>query len=78
MFHIYYIIDGVVSPEPDDCQTPVEVALSLELAFFGGNPDEGAQGWLLEVQTMCEQALESKESEQTVLEDDDFILKYEP
>lgn len=69
MFLVEYIFDDG-SRESDECPTPVDVFLNLSLAFFGDDPDEEQQGWLLEMQSWCENAKVGD----TYDEDDDFTI----
>jgi len=69
MYILTYLFDGEPST-PEECVTPTDVALSLELAFCGGKPSEQEQGWLLEVQAWCENA-----NVGDVYSDDDFTIE---
>lgn len=69
MFVLTYIFDGEQST-PEECPTPIDVYLNLELAFCNEHPTNEELGWLLEVQAWCENA-----SVGDVYTDDDFTIE---
>ena len=55
MFLLTYIYsDG--TEQTEECPTPIDVYLNLELAFYGGHATQEESGWLLEMQAWCEEA----------------------